>query len=135
MAGIRSVDTKPELIVRRFLHAHGFRYRLHGKKLPGSPDIVLAKYKVCVFVHGCFWHRHHGCRYTYHPQTRMEFWQEKFATNQARDAKAYAALKDMGWSVLIIWECGLRKSDAGSLAWLLPAIWQPAVYLEWPCPS
>ncbi len=112
MAGIRGKDTKPELLVRRYLHRHGFRYRLHAKKLPGHPDIVLAKYQAAIFVHGCFWHRHPGCKYAYEPKTRQDFWQRKFDRNVERDQEVRQALIDAGWRVMVVWECGLKTNAA-----------------------
>lgn len=109
MSGIRGKDTAPELKVRSFLHANGFRFRLHRKDLPGKPDIVLPKYKACVFVHGCFWHRHKGCKLASEPKSREEFWNKKFSENVARDLRNIKALKKAGWRVAILWECGLRK--------------------------
>ena len=108
MSGIRGKNTQPELKVRRFLHAHGYRFRLHRKDLPGNPDIVLPKLMTCIFVHGCFWHRHSDCRYSTYPSTRIEFWNEKFQKNVERDERQQAALKAMGWFVLIVWECELK---------------------------
>ena len=107
MSRIRSHDTKPEMLVRRGLHARGLRYRLHDRKLPGRPDLVLARYRVAVFVHGCFWHMH-GCSLSKLPATRQEFWRKKLEDNCARDSKAIVALQAAGWRVLIIWECALR---------------------------
>lgn len=107
MSGIRGKDTKPEFLVRRGLHARGFRFRLHGSKLPGRPDLVLPKYSAAVLVHGCFWHAH-GCSLTKIPQTRPDFWRQKLEGNQARDARQLAELNDMGWRTLVIWECALR---------------------------
>ncbi|UVM40083.1 very short patch repair endonuclease [Pseudomonas sp. B21-017] len=112
MSGIRGKNTQPELKVRCFLHALGYRFRLHRKDLPGKPDIVLPKLMTCIFVHGCFWHRHPGCQYSTWPSTRSEFWNEKFKKNIDRDAKHQAALEAMGWIVLIVWECELK--GAGS---------------------
>ena len=109
MSGIRGKDTAPELKVRSFLHANGFRFRLHRKDLPGKPDIVLPKYKACVFVHGCFWHRHKGCKLASEPKSREEFWNKKFSENVARDLRNIKELKMAGWRVAILWECGLRK--------------------------
>jgi DNA mismatch endonuclease (patch repair protein) len=109
MSGIRSKDTKPEMAVRRFLHAQGYRYRIHRKDLAGKPDIVIPRLKTCIFVHGCFWHRHPGCPYATTPKTRPEFWNEKFQKNVARDLANIAALAAGGWNVLIIWECQLKK--------------------------
>src|SRR5262245_10140140 len=105
MAGIRGRDTGPELAVRRWLHRHGFRYRLHAKGLPGHPDVVFPGRRVVVFVHGCFWHRHPGCRYAYHPASNVAFWTMKFESNVQRDARQVAALEEAGWYVLVVWEC------------------------------
>lgn len=120
MSGIRGKDTAPELKVRRFLHANGFRYRLHRKDLPGKPDIVLPKYKVCIFVNGCFWHRHKGCRLASEPKSREEFWNRKFSENVARDQRNIKSLQDAGWRVAVVWECGLRKARpmTGLLTWI-----------------
>lgn len=112
MANIRSADTKPEMIVRRATHALGFRYRLHVRSLPGSPDLVFARQRRVIFVHGCFWHRHDGCRRTTFPKTRAEYWSEKFAANVARDAAQAIALRELGWSILTIWECETRDLSA-----------------------
>ena len=109
MAAIRGKDTAPELAVRRILHAMGLRFRLHRKDLPGRPDIVLPKHRTVVFVHGCFWHRHEGCRYTTTPKTRQEFWQTKFATNVERDRRNRTDLRQLGWRVIVVWECELRQ--------------------------
>ncbi|WP_159813716.1 very short patch repair endonuclease [Pseudomonas sp. 18058] len=109
MATVRSANTRPEMIVRKFLHAHGYRFRLHQKMLPGKPDIVMPKYRTCIFVHGCFWHHHSGCRYATMPKTRFEFWNEKLLRNVARDTENVKALELLGWRVLIIWECQLKK--------------------------
>ncbi len=111
MAGIRGKDTKPELALRRALHARGFRYRLHALHVPGRPDIVLPKHRAVIFVHGCFWHRHAGCRYTTTPSTRPEFWQAKFNANVARDSSVRTALLESGWRVVTVWECALRKPE------------------------
>lgn len=120
MSGIRGKDTAPELKVRRFLHANGFRYRLHRKDLPGKPDIVLPKYKACTFVNGCFWHRHKGCKLASEPKSREEFWNRKFSENVARDQRNIKALQAAGWRVAVIWECGLRKVRpmTGLLTWI-----------------
>ena len=109
MAAIRGKDTAPELAVRRILHAMGLRFRLHRKDLPGRPDIVLPKHRTVVFVHGCFWHRHEACRYTTTPKTRQEFWQSKFAANIERDNRNRTDLLQLGWRVIVIWECELRR--------------------------
>jgi DNA mismatch endonuclease (patch repair protein) len=104
MAAIKGKNTKPELLVRRALHASGFRYRLHAKDLPGRPDIVLPKYNTVIFVHGCFWH-HHGCKNSAWPRVRSDFWGNKIRANVERDAVNEIALKAMGWRVSIVWEC------------------------------
>jgi DNA mismatch endonuclease (patch repair protein) len=108
MSMIRSKNTKPEMLVRKFMHAQGFRYRLHDKKLPGKPDIVLPKYKTVIFIHGCFWHGHKDCRYFVIPKTRTEWWVNKINTNIANDTKAIKALKKNGWRIINLWECDLR---------------------------
>ena len=115
MAAIRSANTKPELRVRSALHALGFRFRLHRKDLPGRPDIVLPKYRTVIFVHGCFWHCHR-CKYgSVVPATRAEFWAAKRAGNVARDRRNAAALRRLGWRVIVLWECKLRTdADARS---------------------
>lgn len=134
MRNIRSANTKPEMTVRRFLHARGFRYRLHDKKLPGSPDIVLPKYRAVVFVHGCFWHHHAGCRYAYLPKSRQDFWKAKFAANRARDKKLVDELQELGWRVLVFWECALREQYfEHGLEFLVETIRSPCVqYAEIP---
>src|ERR1700754_4740575 len=106
MCRIRGKDTKPEMILRRGLHANGFRFRLHDRALPGSPDLVLAKYRAVVFVHGCFWHGHACPRFTL-PATRSDFWAEKIAANQRRDLRSCLALRDQGWRILVVWECAV----------------------------
>jgi len=111
MSRIRGRDTGPELRLRSLLHRAGFRFRLHAKDLPGKPDIVLPKYHTVIFVHGCFWHRHEGCRYATTPSTRAEFWQAKFDGNVERDNRNRAALEAAGWTVMTVWECEL-KADA-----------------------
>ena len=110
MSSIRSTDTKPEIIVRKFLFNEGFRYRLHTKKLPGSPDIVLAKYKTVIFINGCFWHGHKNCRYFVIPKTRTEWWLDKINRNIDRDQANILALKKSGWRVITIWECQLKPA-------------------------
>lgn len=109
MASVKSSDTKPEMLVRRYLHAHGFRYGLHNRKLPGSPDIVLRKYKTIIFINGCFWHGHEGCKYYRLPKSNLEFWQTKIERNRQRDIETIEALKAKGWRVITIWECELRN--------------------------
>lgn len=120
MAAIRSKNTAPELRVRRALHAAGLRYRLHDRMLPGTPDLVFPSRRVVVFVHGCFWHCHSGCRYAQLPKSRHEFWRLKLEANVARDARQRNALRRLGWRVLVIWEC--RTRDAHSLAQLAASI-------------
>ncbi|WP_081703023.1 DNA mismatch endonuclease Vsr [Desulfuromonas sp. TF] len=105
MSRIRSKDTSPEKLVRSFLHRAGFRFRLHVNKLPGSPDIVLPRHWTAIFVHGCFWHRHEGCKFAYSPKSRREFWEAKFQANVKRDAVVRQQLEDLGWNVGIVWEC------------------------------
>ena len=115
MSRIRGKNTKPEILVRKGLHARGFRFCLHNKKLPGSPDIVLPKYGVAIMVNGCFWHGHKGCRYATKPKTNVEFWETKIARNQHRDEVTNAHLEALGWHVITVWECELRgKSQATS---------------------
>lgn len=109
MSSIRGKNTKPEILVRKGLHARGFRFRLHNKKLPGSPDIVLPKYGVAIMVNGCFWHGHKGCRYATKPKTNVEFWETKIARNRHRDEVTNAHLEALGWHVITVWECELRK--------------------------
>jgi len=114
MSRIRGVDTKPELLVRSLLHRMGYRFRLHRRDLPGRPDIVLPKYRAVVFVHGCFWHRHRGCRYAYVPKSRKDFWKRKFARNVERDREVRHLLRKAGWKILVVWEC--ETVDADGLA-------------------
>jgi DNA mismatch endonuclease, patch repair protein len=115
MSGIRSRDTKPEMAVRRFLHRAGLRFRLGGRGLPGRPDLVLPRWGTVVFVHGCFWHRHPGCRFAYNPKSRVEFWQKKFEENVARDRRTTAALKRLGWKPVVIWECHVDQQGLNRL--------------------
>ena len=107
MAAIHSKNTKPEMVVRKWLWAHGFRYRLNSPRLPGHPDLVLRKYCTCVFVNGCFWHGHEGCDKFKIPQTNREFWVNKIKRNQERDQKNNQLLHDNGWQVIVVWECQL----------------------------
>ena len=109
MSAIKSQNTKPEIKVRKVLHSMGYRFRLHSKDLPGSPDIVLPKYKTVIFVHGCFWHRHQNCKYASTPKTRQEFWENKFNSNKKRDQKIQKEIIDLGWKFIIIWECEARN--------------------------
>ena len=114
MRGIRSKNTKPEMVVRRLLHARGFRYRLHDRKLPGTPDMVLPKYRAAIFVSGCFWHGH-NCSLFRLPGTRPDFWAEKIGQNRARDVRSHNALIEGGWRYATIWECALRGKRSNSL--------------------
>ena len=109
MSRIKSKDTKPEMIVRKTLFANGFRFRLHDKKLPGKPDIVLKKYKAVVFIHGCFWHGHDNCKYFVVPKTRTIWWQQKINRNKELDTGNMKMLKKMEWRVIIVYECQLKK--------------------------
>lgn len=111
MSRIKSRDTKPEKIVRSLLHSKGYRFRLHKKDLPGKPDIILPRYKTIIFVHGCFWHRHEGCRCAYDPKSRIDLWQKKFRQNVKRDKKSQDALLQLGWQVHVIWECETKESE------------------------
>jgi len=111
MSRIRKTNTKPELLIRSHLFKAGFRYRLYNKKLPGNPDIVLPKYKAIVFVNGCFWHAHEGCKYNKMPKTRTEYWIPKITGNAQRDKINLKALKKLGWKIFVIWECELRKES------------------------
>lgn len=116
MSRIRGANTKPEILVRSMLHRAGYRFRLHDRKLPGRPDIVLKKYRTVVFVHGCFWHRHEGCPAATTPKTRVEFWNEKFAENVRRDRRNARALAEAGWHVITVWECELKDNPSQVLA-------------------
>ncbi len=116
MSGIRGKNTSPEYTVRRYLHAQGLRYRLHVKDLPGKPDLVFPRYDLVLFVHGCFWHRHRGCKFAYTPKSNLDFWQKKFDDNTRRDKEAMRKLKKAGWRVFIIWECELSDAKLASLA-------------------
>lgn len=112
MSQIRKTNTKPEIRVRKFLFKEGFRYRLYNKKLPGNPDIVLPKYKAIIFVNGCFWHAHEGCKYNRMPKTRTEYWVPKILGNAQRDKINLQALNKLGWKTFVIWECELGKEKA-----------------------
>ena len=111
MSNIPSKNTKPEETVRKYLFSHGFRYRKNVSKLPGKPDIVLPKYKTVIFVNGCFWHAHEGCKWFVPPKTNKEFWENKFQYNRSRDEKNYLKLQTLGWKVVVIWECEIRHKD------------------------
>ena len=112
MSRIRGVNTKPELIVRRALHAQGYRFRLYGRGLPGRPDLVFRKRRMVVFVHGCFWHRHDGCAKSRLPKTRRDYWRDKFEGNVQRDKRNAQRLAEDGWRVFVVWECEVEKDDA-----------------------
>lgn len=108
MSRIRAKDTKPELLIRKYLFSKGFRYRVNVKKLPGKPDIVLPKYKTVIFIHGCFWHGHENCKIAHLPQTRTDYWEAKIQKNIARDFTNHEKLKKAGWNIMTIWECQLK---------------------------
>lgn len=122
MSSIRGKNTQPERTLRSLLFAKGLRYRLHVRKLPGSPDLVFPMHRAVVFVHGCFWHRHDGCRYTTTPETNKEFWQRKFHGNIDRDTRNMEMLRSLGWRVATVWECAMKHSAEGTAqlveAWL-----------------
>lgn len=111
MAAIKSTDTRPEMLVRRYLHSMGWRYRLHSKKLPGKPDIVMRRFMTVIFVNGCFWHGHRGCKYYRLPKSNTEFWEQKIEQNRLRDERDILALTELGWRVIVIWECELRNGE------------------------
>ena len=111
MSAIKSKNTKPEIKVRKILHSMGYRFRLHSKDLPGSPDIVLPKYKTVIFVHGCFWHRHENCKYASTPKTRKEFWNKKFTENKKRDSEIQEKIKILDWRSVVIWECETKNIE------------------------
>ena len=114
MSRIKGKNTKPEILVRKYLFSQGLRYRLYSKKLPGRPDIVLQKYHTVIFIHGCFWHGHEGCRYFVVPKTRTEWWLNKINTNRENDRKNCELLKEMKWNVITVWECSLKKKKQES---------------------
>ena len=128
MAGIGPADTVPEMSVRRYLHACGLRFHVHDRRLPGRPDLVLAGSRVAIFVHGCFWHRHAGCRFATTPATNADFWKVKFHSNIVRDAAKAALLEHLGWTVLVVWECVTH--DIGQLDRLY---WQVRAASAVPC--
>jgi DNA mismatch endonuclease (patch repair protein) len=111
MSQIKGKDTKPEVIVRKFLFSKGLRFRKNDKRYPGHPDIVLPKYKTAVFIHGCFWHLHEGCRYAKIPSSNVDFWEKKLNGNRERDKRNKDMLEDMGWRVITVWECQLKKGQ------------------------
>ena len=112
MSRIRGRDTRPEMIVRRIAHGLGFRFRLHRKDLPGRPDIVFPRHQAVIVVHGCFWHRHPGCKRASSPKTRVRYWQNKFEDNVVRDKRNETGLRDLGWKVMVIWECETKDHEA-----------------------
>lgn len=116
MSNIKGRNTKPELLIRSFLHAQGFRFRIHRKDLPGKPDIVLPKYKAIIFIHGCFWHGHQNCRLFKLPGSRTEFWEAKISKNQDNDLKTKELLLNSGWRICTIWECAVRRSKKDPVA-------------------
>ena len=111
MSRIKGKKTKPEEVVAKYLFANGFRYRRNVRGLPGTPDIVLKKYRIAIFVNGCFWHCHEGCKWFVFPETNAEFWKKKFDCNRERDKQNYKKLQDNGWNVIIVWECEIRHND------------------------
>lgn len=112
MQNIRSRDTRPEIAVRSICHRLGFRFRVSHKGMPGKPDLVFLRLKLCIFVHGCFWHQHPNCKYAYTPKTKVDFWSDKFSKNRIRDLKVQNELLTAGWSVAVVWECELRNREA-----------------------
>ncbi|MBV6787613.1 very short patch repair endonuclease [Xanthomonas perforans] len=130
MSGIKGKNTRPEIAVRSFLHRNGFRFRLHGSRLPGRPDVVLPRWNAVVFVHGCFWHGHSGCHYFKLPKTRTDFWQTKIDSNSQRDALAIHRLRQAGWRVAVIWECALRDESDRALDELLRFIRSEDISVE-----
>lgn len=122
MSRIKGKDTKPEVSVRKYLFSQGFRYRKNVRKLPGCPDIVLPKYKACIFVNGCFWHKHEGCRYFVWPKSNAEFWREKIEKNVARDQKNYDLLRSEGWNIIVVWECEIKHDFESKMTELTEAI-------------
>jgi DNA mismatch endonuclease (patch repair protein) len=119
MRSVRRFDTKPEVLLRKAVHRYGFRYRIHRTDLPGTPDFTLPRYRLAVFVNGCFWHRHPGCRKSTFPKTRKEWWEDKFRANVARDERNYRELKAMGWRVFIAWQCEIEGDLKGTVARLI----------------
>lgn len=122
MSQIHRKNTKPEIIVRKYLYAHGYRYRIDDKRYPGRPDIVLPKYRTVIFINGCFWHGHENCKYFVWPKTNREFWRDKINTNISRDRKDYQQLQAMNWKVIVVWECELKDHREQRLSKLLDEI-------------
>lgn len=131
MSAIRGKHTQPELTVRRYLHAMGYRFRLHRKDLPGQPDLVLARFRLAILVHGCFWHRHPCCFYATSPASRTEFWRAKLDGNAERDRRQLHALAGLGWRTLVVWECGLRHAS-DRLHEITELIESDGLQMEWP---
>ena len=144
MSHIRSKNTRPEVRLRKNLFALGYRYRINKKGLPGSPDIVLTKYRTCIFVNGCFWHGHNDCRYATKPKTNAEFWCTKIENNRERDLRDYTFLESLGWRVIVVWECELKKGridntiasvrkqlDANRVSWIVEQIDRSQRREEW----
>lgn len=130
MAGIRGRDTKPEMMIRRHLHAQGLRYRLFARDLPGRPDMVLPRWRIAIFAHGCFWHGHEGCSFFRLPKTRPEFWKTKIEANADRDRCAIAALREANWRVAVVWECALRRDPERTLQTVATFVRGKRRYLE-----
>ncbi len=122
MSRIKGKDTKPELLLRSLLHKRGFRFRIHDKRLPGKPDIVLPRYRTVILVHGCFWHRHPNCQYASTPKSRQKFWLNKFEKTIQRDKGQAAMLEEMGWHLIVVWECELKKDSQGVINKISSAI-------------
>ena len=116
MSQIKGSNTKPEILVRSYLHKKGFRFRLHAKDLPGKPDIVLKKYRTAIFVDGCYWHRHQGCKLAYNPKSRQEFWQSKFESNVRRDQEVNRLFENIPWNIVRIWQCEVNEKSMTELA-------------------
>jgi len=141
MAGIRGVNTRPELRLRSALHRLGFRFRVHDQRLPGRPDLVLPRHRAAIFVHGCFWHRHEGCHWCTTPASNSEFWSAKFAANVERDLRHQEALREAGWRVAVVWECALRQDEHLAVAeiarWLVSSEpgWESTLIRERAGPS
>lgn len=130
MSSIRGRDTKPEMLVRRYLHSRGMRFRIHRRDLPGRPDLTLPKWNAAIFIHGCFWHGHEQCRYFRLPATRTDFWKTKISGNAVRDARAEDGLRNLGWRVLVVWECAMRDHTTATLETLFEQIRGGATYVE-----
>lgn len=130
MSRIKGRDTKPELVIRSMLHRLGFRFKLSDRSLPGRPDIVLPKYKVVIFINGCFWHRHSGCKHATTPKSRAEFWNDKFEQNQERDKKNLTALKKSGWMPITVWECEIKTDATAAVSRIIDVLQRCAAKSE-----